>query len=135
MSTYVSIAFIFNLNVCLRVWIFTTSNVHPLFLETHFVKLVILWVFKKKIDHFCLIWFFALQKQQKYSENKLKALKARNDYLLCIESANSAISKYFSDDISDLMDVRLIWFFYFLKYGFSLLLFFHLKWLFGMIRM
>ena len=46
-----------------------------------------------------------VQKQQKYSENKLKALKARNDYLLCIEAANSAISKYFSDDISDLMDV------------------------------
>ena len=46
-----------------------------------------------------------MQKQQKYSENKLKALKARNDYLLCIEAANSAISKYFSDDISDLMDV------------------------------
>ncbi|XP_076448200.1 SLIT-ROBO Rho GTPase-activating protein 1-like isoform X3 [Babylonia areolata] len=44
------------------------------------------------------------KKQQKYSENKLKALKARNDYLLCIEAANSAISKYFSDDISDLMD-------------------------------
>lgn len=46
----------------------------------------------------------AEKKQQKYSENKLKALKARNDYLLCIEAANSAISKYFSDDISDLMD-------------------------------
>ena len=49
--------------------------------------------------------FCVVQKQQKYSENKLKALKARNDYLLCIEAANSAISKYFSDDISDLMDV------------------------------
>lgn len=48
---------------------------------------------------------FCPQKQQKYSENKLKALKARNDYLLCIEAANAAISKYFSDDISDLMDV------------------------------
>lgn len=46
----------------------------------------------------------AEKKQQKYSENKLKSLKARNDYLLCIEAANSAISKYFSDDISDLMD-------------------------------
>ncbi|XP_035828526.1 SLIT-ROBO Rho GTPase-activating protein 1 [Aplysia californica] len=44
------------------------------------------------------------KKQQKYSDNKLKALKARNDYLLCIDAANSAISKYFSDDISDLMD-------------------------------
>lgn len=49
---------------------------------------------------------FVLQKQNKYSENKLKALKARNDYLLCIESANAAVGKYFSDDISDLIDVR-----------------------------
>jgi len=52
--------------------------------------------------------FVLLQRQAKYSENKLKALKARNDYLLCIESANAAINKYFSDDISDLMDVSLI---------------------------
>ncbi|XP_069141663.1 SLIT-ROBO Rho GTPase-activating protein 1-like isoform X3 [Argopecten irradians] len=44
------------------------------------------------------------KRQAKYSENKLKALKARNDYLLCIEAANAAINKYFSDDISDLMD-------------------------------
>ncbi|KAJ8302227.1 hypothetical protein KUTeg_021214 [Tegillarca granosa] len=44
------------------------------------------------------------KRQNKYSENKLKALKARNDYLLCIDSANGAINKYFSDDISDLMD-------------------------------
>ncbi|KAH9512475.1 SLIT-ROBO Rho GTPase-activating protein 3 [Bulinus truncatus] len=44
------------------------------------------------------------KKQQKYADNKLKALKARNDYLLCIDAANAAINKYFSDDISDLMD-------------------------------
>ncbi|XP_056000092.1 SLIT-ROBO Rho GTPase-activating protein 1-like isoform X8 [Ostrea edulis] len=44
------------------------------------------------------------KKQNKYSENKLKALKSRNDYLLCIESANAGVSKYFADDISDLID-------------------------------
>uniref|UniRef100_A0A0B7A370 SLIT-ROBO Rho GTPase-activating protein 1 n=1 Tax=Arion vulgaris TaxID=1028688 RepID=A0A0B7A370_9EUPU len=44
------------------------------------------------------------KKQHKYTDNKLKALKARNDYLLCIDAANAAINKYFSDDISDLMD-------------------------------
>ncbi|RUS79935.1 hypothetical protein EGW08_012279, partial [Elysia chlorotica] len=44
------------------------------------------------------------KKHQKYTDNKAKALKARNDYLLCIDAANSAIGKYFSDDISDLMD-------------------------------
>ncbi|ESO99728.1 hypothetical protein LOTGIDRAFT_141691, partial [Lottia gigantea] len=46
----------------------------------------------------------AEKRQAKYSDNKLKALKARNEYLLSIEAANAAISKYFSDDISDLMD-------------------------------
>ncbi|XP_052823234.1 SLIT-ROBO Rho GTPase-activating protein 1-like isoform X2 [Octopus bimaculoides] len=44
------------------------------------------------------------KRKHKYNENKLKALKARNDYLLCIESANAAINKYYSDDITDLMD-------------------------------
>ncbi|XP_053377967.1 SLIT-ROBO Rho GTPase-activating protein 1-like isoform X3 [Mercenaria mercenaria] len=44
------------------------------------------------------------EKQDKYSVNKLKALHARNEYLLNIEVANAAINKYFSDDVSDLMD-------------------------------
>lgn len=48
---------------------------------------------------------FIFQKQEKYSVNKLKALHARNEYLLNIEVANAAINKYFSDDVSDLMDV------------------------------
>ena len=52
-------------------------------------------------------YYIVLQKQQKHTESWLKALKARNDYLLCVEAANSAINKYFSDDISDLMDVSL----------------------------
>ena len=38
-------------------------------------------------------------------DNKKKALKARNDYLLGIESANASINRYFADDCSDLMDV------------------------------
>ena len=40
--------------------------------------------------------------------NKLKALHARNEYLINIEVANAAINKYFSDDVSDLMDVSFI---------------------------
>lgn len=51
----------------------------------------------------CVFLYF--QKQDKYSVNKLKALHARNEYLLNIEVANAAINKYFSDDVSDLMDV------------------------------
>lgn len=44
------------------------------------------------------------EKQEKYSVNKLKALHARNEYLLNIEVANAAINKYFADDVFDLMD-------------------------------
>ena len=46
-----------------------------------------------------------LQKQVKYTENKLKALKARNEYLLSLEAANAAVHKYFADDLPDLIDV------------------------------
>lgn len=38
-------------------------------------------------------------------ENKLKALKARNDYLLCIDSANAALQKYFMEDFPKLAQV------------------------------
>ena len=45
------------------------------------------------------------QKQAKYTENKLKALKARNDYLLSIDAANAAVRRYYVEDVSDLIDV------------------------------
>lgn len=41
----------------------------------------------------------------KYTDAKLKALKARNEYLLCLEASNTTIQKYFVDDLSDLIDV------------------------------
>ena len=34
-----------------------------------------------------------------------KATKARNEYLLYMDAANSSIQKYFVDDLSDLIDV------------------------------
>ena len=42
----------------------------------------------------------------KYEEARLKATKARNEYLLNMDAANSSIQKYFVDDLSDLIDVR-----------------------------
>lgn len=45
------------------------------------------------------------KRKQKYDEARLKATKARNEYLLCMDSANSSIQKYFVDDLSDLIDV------------------------------
>lgn len=51
------------------------------------------------------IFLFSLQRQAKYSENKLKCTKARNDYLLNLAATNAAISKYYIHDVSDLIDV------------------------------
>lgn len=45
------------------------------------------------------------QRQAKYSENKLKSIKARNEYLLTLEATNSSIFKYYIHDLSDLIDV------------------------------
>ncbi|VDN02984.1 unnamed protein product [Thelazia callipaeda] len=41
---------------------------------------------------------------EKYNTVKVKCLKARNEYLLCVQAANAALHKYFADDISDLID-------------------------------
>lgn len=46
-----------------------------------------------------------LQRQDKYTENKLQALKARNEYLLSIDAANAATNKYFVDDLLLLIEV------------------------------
>ena len=35
----------------------------------------------------------------------MKALKARNEYLLCLESTNACIHKYFVEDLHNLVDV------------------------------
>lgn len=51
------------------------------------------------------VYLFSLQRQAKYSENKLKCTKARNDYLLNLAATNAAISKYYIHDVSDLIDV------------------------------
>ncbi|XP_067217186.1 SLIT-ROBO Rho GTPase-activating protein 1-like isoform X2 [Linepithema humile] len=44
------------------------------------------------------------KRKSKCQEAKLKALKARNEYLLCLEASNTTIHKYFVDDLSDLID-------------------------------
>uniref|UniRef100_A0A8C2ZG33 SLIT-ROBO Rho GTPase-activating protein 1 n=1 Tax=Cyclopterus lumpus TaxID=8103 RepID=A0A8C2ZG33_CYCLU len=45
------------------------------------------------------------KRQAKYSENKLKSIKARNEYLLTLEASNSSVFKYYIHDLSDLIDV------------------------------
>ncbi|XP_072238550.1 SLIT-ROBO Rho GTPase-activating protein 2 isoform X2 [Leuresthes tenuis] len=44
------------------------------------------------------------KRQAKYTENKLKAIKARNEYLLALEATNSCIFKYYIHDLSDIID-------------------------------
>lgn len=55
--------------------------------------------------HFVWILCSIFQRQAKYSENKLKCTKARNDYLLNLAATNAAVSKYYIHDVSDLIDV------------------------------
>lgn len=45
------------------------------------------------------------QRQAKYSENKLKCTKARNDYLLNLAATNAVVAKYYIHDVSDMIDV------------------------------
>ncbi|XP_077307706.1 SLIT-ROBO Rho GTPase-activating protein 3 isoform X3 [Lithobates pipiens] len=44
------------------------------------------------------------KRQAKYSENKLKCTKARNEYLLNLAATNGCISKYYIHDVSDLIE-------------------------------
>ncbi|XP_064154859.1 SLIT-ROBO Rho GTPase-activating protein 3 isoform X3 [Anguilla rostrata] len=44
------------------------------------------------------------KRQAKYSENKLKCTKARNDYLLNLAATNSVVAKYYIHDVSDMID-------------------------------
>ncbi|XP_062318532.1 SLIT-ROBO Rho GTPase-activating protein 1 isoform X1 [Osmerus eperlanus] len=44
------------------------------------------------------------KRQAKYSENKLKSIKSRNEYLLTLEASNSSVFKYYIHDLSDLID-------------------------------
>uniref|UniRef100_A0A1I7VIS1 F-BAR domain-containing protein n=1 Tax=Loa loa TaxID=7209 RepID=A0A1I7VIS1_LOALO len=53
--------------------------------------------------HRCLAKLYN-KRLEKYNTVKLKCLKARNEYLLCVQAANAALHKYFADDISDLID-------------------------------
>uniref|UniRef100_A0A3Q3WQJ8 SLIT-ROBO Rho GTPase-activating protein 1 n=1 Tax=Mola mola TaxID=94237 RepID=A0A3Q3WQJ8_MOLML len=44
------------------------------------------------------------KRQAKYSENKLKCTKARNDYLLNLAATNALVVKYYIHDVSDMID-------------------------------
>lgn len=75
---------------------------------------------------FLLAWFLFLshsaitvfnQRQAKYTENKLKAIKARNEYLLALEATNGCVFKYYIHDLSDIIDVSINTQFYLWEQG------------------
>uniref|UniRef100_A0AAX7V8Y0 SLIT-ROBO Rho GTPase-activating protein 1 n=1 Tax=Astatotilapia calliptera TaxID=8154 RepID=A0AAX7V8Y0_ASTCA len=45
------------------------------------------------------------KRKAKYSENKLKTVKARNEYLLTLEATNASVFKYYIHDLPDIIDV------------------------------
>ena len=60
----------------------------------------------EKSKKFKLIEKEIAKRRAKHNDAHLKALKARNEYVLCMDAANSAVHKYFIDDLSDIIDVR-----------------------------
>merc|ERR1719471_1335585 len=44
------------------------------------------------------------KRKRKYTEARLKATRARNEYLLCMEAGNASLHKYYVDDLSDMLD-------------------------------
>lgn len=46
-----------------------------------------------------------LQKREKFIRFQVSAIKARNEYLLCVDAANAALHQYYANDISDVIDV------------------------------
>ena len=61
----------------------------------------------EKSKKFKLIEKEIVKRRNKFNDAHLKALKARNEYVLCMDAANSAIHKYFIDDLSDIIDVTI----------------------------
>lgn len=56
-------------------------------------------------EEFKLLIESRLQRKSKYTDARLKSLKAKNEYQLCLEASNTTIHKYFVEDLSDLIDV------------------------------
>nr|CAD2174710.1 unnamed protein product [Meloidogyne enterolobii] len=44
------------------------------------------------------------KRNEKYEIARQKCMRARNEYLLCIDAANSSLYKYFADDVSNIID-------------------------------
>lgn len=66
------------------------------------------WFSCNDVFFFHLLCLFSPpQRQAKYSENKLKCTKARNDYLLNLAATNAVVAKYYIHDVSDMIDVSM----------------------------
>lgn len=98
-----------NMLLLSRAWIpklpLTFLLVHHLQVPEHTIKpsrlILLLWWFFPLL----LCFISSFQRQAKYSENKLKCTKARNDYLLNLAATNAVVAKYYIHDVSDMIDV------------------------------
>jgi len=61
--------------------------------------------YSNKISLCNFIYFQFLQRMIKYSEAKLKCIKARNEYILQLEATNATLNKYYGTDMDSLLDV------------------------------
>ncbi|XP_043245402.1 SLIT-ROBO Rho GTPase-activating protein 1-like isoform X3 [Amphibalanus amphitrite] len=45
-----------------------------------------------------------VKRRNKYQDTRLQALRARNDFLLCLEAANATMQRFFVEDLPDTLD-------------------------------
>ncbi|XP_037069231.1 SLIT-ROBO Rho GTPase-activating protein 1-like [Pollicipes pollicipes] len=58
----------------------------------------------EKSRKFRLVEKEIVKRRNKYQDTRLQALRARNDFILCLEAANAAVQHYFVDDLPDALD-------------------------------
>ncbi len=60
---------------------------------------------RNDLVRFFRIFFQFLKYSGKYDEFRIRAQRARNEYLLCVDAANAALNQYFSVDMPEMIDV------------------------------
>ena len=56
---------------------------------------------------FANVFFLLLQQQQKFVDCKKRCVKAKNDYVLSLESTNRFLKNYYSDFLGTLVNVSI----------------------------
>ena len=59
------------------------------------------------VVNFCKCFYLLLQQQQKFVDCKKRCVKAKNDYVLSLESTNRFLKNYYSDFLGTLVNVSM----------------------------